>query len=222
MIDMSSRVTGIISEKNVDSQVTKCNDVFLKYAGVNSDDKVIGRTDLDFPWQEYAKVYRMHELDAINGNTYSTIIPLKSNKDFMLFMHTKSPRLDHNNKIIGIYCHAVEILNADTAELIHTLSNYSPRKLQSYSFERNNVAIKLSTRQTETLFYLLRGKQTKAIAKIMDLSVRTVEYYISNIKIKFNCHTKSELIDRATELGFLEQIPNRLSARELLRSINDE
>lgn len=41
------------------------------------------------------------------------------------------------------------------------------------------------------------------IARILLISPRTVENYIEQLKIKFNCNSKSELIDKAISSGCL-------------------
>lgn len=61
---------------------------------------------------------------------------------------------------------------------------------------------KFSQRETECLYFLVRGKTAKGIAQILNLSVRTIESYISNLKIKLGCYSKTELIEKAIENGF--------------------
>lgn len=56
--------------------------------------------------------------------------------------------------------------------------------------------LKISNRQAECIYYLIRGKNMKQIAKALNLSPRTIEYYILNLKQKFNCRNRSELIDK--------------------------
>lgn len=41
---------------------------------------------------------------------------------------------------------------------------------------------------------MLKGATVKAAANTMELSPRTVEYYVNNMKKKVNCYSKSELI----------------------------
>ena len=43
---------------------------------------------------------------------------------------------------------------------------------------------------------MIRGKTAKEIAVILNLSPRTIEHHIENIKIKTNSDSKSELIDK--------------------------
>ncbi len=62
--------------------------------------------------------------------------------------------------------------------------------------------INLPKRQQQVLFHLLKGKSAKAIAKEMNASFRTIEYYTEILKIKFECQTKNELIEAAFHHGY--------------------
>ncbi|MFJ1266951.1 helix-turn-helix transcriptional regulator [Legionella lytica] len=50
----------------------------------------------------------------------------------------------------------------------------------------------LSTQQKAIFDFTIQGKTTKEIAKLMSLSVRTVEYYIEIIKNKLGCERKKD------------------------------
>ncbi len=54
--------------------------------------------------------------------------------------------------------------------------------------------IKLSSREIQCMYLLCRGFSTKRIAQILNLSPRTVETYINNIKIKNGVKFKDELV----------------------------
>jgi len=57
----------------------------------------------------------------------------------------------------------------------------------------NNIYF--TRREAECVVWLLRGKKISDIATILNISSRTVEYYLENIKAKVGCRTKFELID---------------------------
>jgi DNA-binding CsgD family transcriptional regulator len=59
-------------------------------------------------------------------------------------------------------------------------------------------APKLTNRQVECCQLLLSGKTAKEIARQLDLSPRTVEYYLTNIKLKLKCSNKVELVTKLT------------------------
>lgn len=221
MIEMADRITGLFSEKNTNLEVTTCNQVFMKYAGVRSEDKILGHTDLDFPWADYADTYRAHEVDALNGNNYSAILPSKDfNGEDLFFLNTKIQKNDSKGSVIGVICRSIEIINPRMTELIKLIEIKSPIKSKRYCTNKEIGTVKLSKQQKEVLFYLLKGKRTKTIAAIMNLSPRTVEHYIDHIRTKFNCDSKAELISFAISQRFLEFIPsdNMMSLLKKIKS----
>ena len=115
-------VRSLISFKNHLSEIEECNDVYLEYIGIQNKDLVLGHTDYDFPWSIFAGLYRKHEYDALEGNTYSAIHPCVDLKgrEFLVF-NTKTPAYDANNKIIGIHCHAIEVINPQYFSLVQWL-----------------------------------------------------------------------------------------------------
>tara|TARA_R110000868_G_scaffold251726_1_gene508462 strand:- start:800 stop:1636 length:837 start_codon:yes stop_codon:yes gene_type:complete len=54
--------------------------------------------------------------------------------------------------------------------------------------------IYLSSQQGRCLVYLMQGKSAKEIARIMGLSHRTVEYYLTIIRKQLGCNSSKELI----------------------------
>lgn len=63
--------------------------------------------------------------------------------------------------------------------------------------------ITLSRREKECLSLYLNEMQMKEVANKLNLSVRTIEFYLGNIKNKLECSTKSELIKKGQELRSL-------------------
>lgn len=55
----------------------------------------------------------------------------------------------------------------------------------------------LSNREHECIYWLCRGNTAKQIGEKLDLSRRTVEFYLENVKNKWDCWTKEDLIERA-------------------------
>lgn len=61
---------------------------------------------------------------------------------------------------------------------------------------------KLTKREKECLFYLLKGLTAKEIARVMDISNRTIETHVGNIKMKLGVRKKSEVMIQAFQQGF--------------------
>lgn len=56
--------------------------------------------------------------------------------------------------------------------------------------------IDLSARESECIKLLLKGYKANDMAEILNLSKRTVEHYLENVKLKANCFSKQDLFDK--------------------------
>ncbi len=77
------------------------------------------------------------------------------------------------------------------------LSASVSRKMFRTPVSRNQ----LSTREQDILACLSRGQSSKQIARVLDLSVRTVETHRQNIRRKLDLETQADLIKYAVEHG---------------------
>ena len=214
-------VVGLLVCKTVNSEIIYCNDLFLKYAGAKFMDQVLGKTDINFPWGKYADYYRKYELDALNGKIYSAIHPAKDalGREILIF-NTKAPRYNKEKKIVGLVGHVIEIVNPGMLQLNHLLKQTDiVQTEQKYIVGENPEGIKLTCREEEILFYLLRGKSAKIMAKILGISPRTVEVHIDHLRFKFNCKTKNELFTQAVEKGYFNVIPESLFTVKLVEEL---
>ena len=62
--------------------------------------------------------------------------------------------------------------------------------------------IYFTRREAECVKLLLKGKTMKGSAVDLRISLRTVEFYIKNIKKKLSCHSRTELIEKVMESDF--------------------
>lgn len=62
----------------------------------------------------------------------------------------------------------------------------------------------LTARQLEVVQLIAQGATTKEIAETLFLSARTVEMHVSNLLDRLDCHSRSEAVSKAAELGLLE------------------
>lgn len=65
--------------------------------------------------------------------------------------------------------------------------------------------IYLTPREVTVSVLLCQGLKCKQIAKQLNISDRTVEFYIRNLKLKFNCRFKIELINIFNQLKYLKK-----------------
>ncbi len=138
------------------------------------------------------------------------------------FLGEKFPIKNKKNEVIGVGWSSIDVSNLNMINfgliLAKQNSRYSAKfKKNQFTFiiKDDHPGIQLTPRQKECLFYILRGKTTKSIAAKLNLSAKTIETHIDNIKTKFKCHSKSALIEKAIDLGFLNMIPKRLLSQQI-------
>ncbi|MCD6047487.1 MAG: putative sensory box sensor histidine kinase/response regulator [Gammaproteobacteria bacterium] len=68
----------------------------------------------------------------------------------------------------------------------------------------------LTRREAECLICLPRGLTSKQIAETLNISFRTVEQYLSHLRIKLHCKSRAALIQVAIECEFLEGIKPKI------------
>ncbi len=71
--------------------------------------------------------------------------------------------------------------------------------------KKHNDRNELTERQLDCVYYLVKGMTFKQIGKELNLSPRTVEHYIENIKVKFDCFSRFDLITKALQLPVIKE-----------------
>lgn len=210
----------LLWEKDKNFKFTQANNVFINLLNFKNTQSLIGKTDDDIPCaaKELAEVFRSGDQQVIlqeRSLRFLEIFRVK-NDEWKMMIVIKSPRFDSYGNVDGTTGHAVDVTNPffKIGYILMGLNNKSTSdsiNCASYIISQNSVnRDKLTPRQIEVLFFLLRNKTAKEIALFLKLEVRTIEYYINNIKKKFHCKTKSDLCDKASEKGYLNIIPESL------------
>ena len=128
------------------------------------------------------------------------------------------PWKNEQNEIIGTIFSGVELKDTAILEVGHWICRAAGLKIKeqaSFNLDTNTLPVKLNTRESEVLFLLLYGKKPQYIAKVLAISVKTVENYVLHLRAKFNANSKSELLDRALDLGFGSHIPESMLKRQV-------
>ena len=73
----------------------------------------------------------------------------------------------------------------------------------SWPNQFDEFILKLTKREVECLFYVLRGKTAVHIGRALDISTKTAESYIASAKVKLGCKNKSDLFDFAFRTGVI-------------------
>jgi DNA-binding CsgD family transcriptional regulator len=128
----------------------------------------------------------------------------------------KNPIIDNHKNVTAIHSHLIEVTEVQMFRGILLLTEMDKKfdanklKPKSYILTDAYCPLPLTDKQINCMFYLVRGKSYKEIAKLLSISFRTVEGHMDAIKYKLNCYSKSALIEKAVDSGFIFFIPSHL------------
>lgn len=210
-----NQLPGYIGWKDIYFKHQGCNLNLARALGLQHIEEIIGLTDSCFQPQDENQIqfHRRNDELAVSGKIVKAIHRSTSPYDGSFFYFTKKPTLDEKNDITGVLYHCIEFdyskffLELQTMEKKHIHEDQIP---SHYYLDAHHNPYQLSPRELESLFFLLRGKTAKQIAENLRLSKRTVESYIEQIKNKFGCQNKAELLCHAVMAGYLNVIPGGL------------
>lgn len=207
---------GHIGWKDVNCSYQGANKALLKYKGVKD---ITGKTDeeLSPASVEDNRVFREQDLSVLKGDKISTVH--RDSKTNTIFLLEKSPIINQENTIIGLIYYCRPWHKADVFHILSQLDNKLDLGIQNYTLGHHHNKFKLTERECECVFLLIRGKTAKEIAGLLSLSKRTVESYIENIKNKMNCQNKVEILVKAISNGYQNQIPSRLNHPAIMQSL---
>ncbi len=104
--------------------------------------------------------------------------------------------------------------NKDNSKIKNIKSVKPRRSHQRYFLGSGYPGVYFTLRESQTIYFLLRGNTIAEVAEVLDLSRRTIEFYLKNMKSKLNCHSKSELISRVLKTNLLSQLHDEFSYLE--------
>lgn len=214
------QLPGFVVVKDCDSNYLVSNQRATELLGYSSLDSIAGITDYDAKCDaaRFAEQFIIEDQLAVNTNkSVSLLYFLKyaDEKVYCLLSQKKLLTNPNTKQSMGIYCHSTFLNNAILNSINKNIFDQDNRFLRNndahlggyYLDEYPHPEIMLSKSQAWCLFYLLRGKTCKEIGKILMLSPRTVEKYVESIKEKFECSTKSQLIEKAIDMGYFYSLP---------------
>ena len=212
--------------KDANSVFLYVNTTYAASIGLTGCDDAIGRTDADMPCDTAlcADLFRAQDGEVMRAGKPLRILDVHrfAGREWRAYIYDKTPLYDARKIIVGTIFHGLDITSGATLELGSLLGRVyaesANRGLQSptsYMISRDCGRIKLTDREAEVLFFLIRGKVTKKIAQILKISPRTVETHVDGLKAKFGAASQPELIDKAIQLGYLKLVPQTLFTQQL-------
>jgi len=175
-----------------------CNEKVAEAAGVDSPQQIIGKTDYDFIWRDQADVYRIGDKRVLRGYSYLNQPELQAqSRGLAKILVSKNQLWNKCNKCIGVMYSFIEISDCYLKRKSPEFVNIKNRFYLGRYF--NNEY--LTRREVEILQNILVGYTSTQIAKLLNLSRRTVETHIDKIKKKLQCRTKGDIIVTAMKTG---------------------
>ena len=150
---------------------------FLQTTSVQQKSMLLGKTDYELPWIEYAESLRKNDLIAIESRSNIKLLEVVCGADSAIKVYSvyKEP-FYHNNEVVGVVGLSLEIplsLLQNTIVLSSTTCFIDLKRRKS---------LRLTMRQKEILLQLIRGYTAKDVANYLSISHRTVEHHIVAIK----------------------------------------
>lgn len=221
VIKLSMNGQNFAAAKDISSRVIWTNQFTARLFHYDNPLDFIGRRDNEIPLiADLAEQFIEDDNTAMSGKVQVFIerTRVRYLGDIEV-LTTKIPIYDDSHQVSGTFYTAIPIKDTLFDQFFYQIGmdntpNSPTRQIISVDTKR-----KLSIREMEVLFFTLRGKSAKVIARCLNISMRTAEAHLHNIKLKFGCHNKQQLIDCATSEGYVNLIPETLIQSEHLRYV---
>jgi DNA-binding CsgD family transcriptional regulator len=209
---------GYITVQDINSKLCGAGLSPLRLTGWNNINQLIGKSYYDIPCPISEAAELLIKIDRMAITTKKPVISINVFQDIFgikaMLNQRKSLKTSEGN-IIGVMGQSIDATNLFINNL-SWLTNADTRFIdiiktpQQYILTSETCPLPLSQREQECLALLIRGRVMKEIAFILGINARTVETHIANIKAKLGCTSKSQLIEKAINSGFLFHIPHSL------------
>jgi DNA-binding CsgD family transcriptional regulator/PAS domain-containing protein len=199
--DGTSEIPGVYSwEKDRHFRYVRCNENYARAAGADSPAAMIGKSDDEMPWRDFADFFRAGDYGVICGrgparfNVQETEIMADRVASILV---NECQLLDHRGECIGVTGCFVDI----TGKVLVS----SP---QNVSAAPGNIALgpelggeALSPTELKVLIELLRGLAINQIATELNVRDSEVISNLDTIRQKLQCRTTGDVIVAATQSG---------------------
>lgn len=180
------------------------NDEGARVCGFDSPINAIGKSLLDVS-NKTSATHLINNCSSVISSKATSIFEednLRKDNVNVQFLSVKSPWYDDNDNIIGVFGCSIVLGKhslANSLSVVRKLGLLDNDNLPANSLPTlNNLKINnisLSTRELECLQLTVKGYTAKRIARELNISHRTVEEYLYNIRIKAGAGSKAELIE---------------------------
>jgi len=199
---------------NTQGATVTINEEGARICGFDSAEDSLGKSLRDVSSPESADKLILNCTEVINNHEIKIYDEENIRQDDvnLQFLSIKSPWYDALGEINGVMgCSIVlgqhslsESLTKITELGVFDTSAITPKKnITAEDITVNNVH--LTPREIQCLRLTVKGYTAKMIARQLDISYRTVEEYLLNVRIKMGASSKSELIQMTLDNFLTEQ-----------------
>lgn len=159
-------------------------------AGLYLPEEIVGKSDYDMVWAEFADLYRRGDEEVLDRATKVNLVETQKrpNNQYVTIRVNKAPLRDVDGNVIGVIGICTDVSDS--------------RYKGAADIAKKNIA--LTYRQTDCLVKWVQGMTAKQIGESLNISKRTVEHHIERIKNLLSCESKTELIKKALSLEIVK------------------
>lgn len=214
-LNIFNQLPGCWGCKDTESRYIQVNKEYAQLFDDASPEDFCGLTDFDLPGarRHFAQDFQKQDQYVMRTGKKMRVLNIhrdKNKQEWRTHMFTKSPLKDESGEIIGVIFSGIELRNTAILKVGHLICKaLEPHKTSVCSVPLN-TSPQLSVREHEVLFFLLYGKKQPYIAQALNLSVKTIEKYVSNLREQFQALTTDQMLEFAIALGYSSYFPNSL------------
>lgn len=209
--------------KDANSSILVANDIAANYLGYNCPDDMMGKSikaeNYPCDTHELAPLFYLEDKHVLlTKKQYSFLCYTRfADNNWHMMYGTKTPILDSNGEAIGLMDNYMDVTQNPFFNFSYLLLNEeilsTMQKSRGQFTHRITASIEeldITDRQLECLYFAMCGKNSNEIAETLQLSKRTIESHMENLKKKLNCKSKTTLIELALHKGLLNYVPRKL------------
>jgi len=174
-----------------------------------SDNTVLGSNDFDWFPNDHSELYREVDRMVLSGESVNTIdfvkLPMIGNN--LLAYSQKRPKINDKGKVTAVCVRSRFITPEFVLENVNLMSQIYVNKLFKKKIIQKNYHYQnfyFTPREAQVISFLLKGYTDKGVARMLDISDKTVSWHKSNIKNKTGVYNSQQLLQTAFEYGFIE------------------
>lgn len=179
-----------------ESRLVDVNEACAAMMGATSRTAICGRPTFDFLSNKCAQRLRENDIAVIKQCKLKVIeecLEVLNTDVNNNLLSIKVPWYNEDNKIIGIFGCAFLLQKKMLSQYLMQAAELGLLDAPKETSAEKKFST-LTQRETDTTQHLMRGLTAKGIARVLNISSRTAEKHIDNIKAKLGVRSKSELI----------------------------